>query len=149
MNLVPSGGIKLTDLVGEVLTQAERLACIVQSADPDGQGGKIIGDHKEAFATALRTLWLLDCIAMLPLWAEVDRDEREGGIVLSVFEPHFEHDELARALMKLCMEPFGPFGHADLVGAYALTREQIDRLDRNRQLVADLVRLLPDASEKD
>jgi hypothetical protein len=138
-----SSKVSPRDLLSEVLRQAEALASIVRSGDPDGSGGRIIGNRKQAFKTALHKLHMLGILASLPLYTETSREEREGGIVLSQAAPHFEHDELARALIELGMTPFGQYGHEDLLAAERITPEQIDRFERNRRLVADLAQAFP------
>lgn len=124
--------------IPEVLEQARVLSSIVASMKADGQGGRIIGDDARMLGTALHKLALLGGVARHPLYTTVQTETREGGIVLSCQEPAFTHDELARSLIPLCMTPFGPHGHDELIGAYRLTSEQIDTLERNRTRVANL-----------
>ena len=133
----PAGPIKPENIIGEVLRQADVLASIVRSCDPDGEGGRIIGERKRALQTALHKLAGLGGIACLPLYTATQQEETESGIVLSTLEPRFDQDELARGLKALC---FTPFGDPDLLAAVRIAPEQIDRLEHNRTLIADLAR---------
>lgn len=135
-------GVPWEAMLPELLQQAERLAELVRSCDPDGTGGRILGSRKGAFDRAFGKMALLAGTIVGKLYIPTRRQDPGQGIAFSELVPLLEYHELADAVKVLATTPFGHFGLEQLQN---LTAEQIDRFDRNRGFVADLAGMLPTA----
>jgi hypothetical protein len=130
-------GVGWEAMLPELLQQAERLAELVHSCDPDENGGRMLGDRKGAFDRAFCKMSLLAGTIIYKLYIPTRRQDNGEGVVLAELIPMVEYQELAEGVSALQLMPFGAFGLEQLQN---LSAKQIDRFERNVGLVAKLAR---------
>lgn len=138
-------GVPWEAMLPELLQQAERLAELVRSCDPDGRGGRILGSRKSTFDRAFGKMSLLAGTIVGKLYIPTRRQDSGQGVACSELVPILEYHELAAAVAVLASTPFGNFGLEQLQN---LTAEQIDRFERNVRVVSRLADLPKSATDE-